>query len=48
MTTTEETYDCPFCPAVVSDQVTVVPALHAFERHLDVHMARGDRLQVAS
>lgn len=39
---THERFGCPFCGAQVG--VIIVPALRAFELHLDVHMAQGDRL----
>lgn len=43
----DEPFECPFCRRVVAAQVIVMPALHAFELHLDTHMARGDRIAVA-
>jgi hypothetical protein len=41
----EERHACPFCGASVG--VVVLPAMRAFELHLDGHMARGDRLPAA-
>ncbi|WP_248579883.1 hypothetical protein [Nocardioides sp. InS609-2] len=42
-------YACPFCPVIVSEKSALVSyARLRFEGHLDVHMAVGDQLRVAS
>lgn len=40
-----DAFECPFCGLTVDESHPhVITPLFVFERHLDVHMAVGDRL----